>query len=145
MDYRNAFAISAAGMNLEKTRLDVTALNLANMHTTVGPDGKIFQPSRVIASTRTVSFGQQFGDMMTSANVTLPMAKVETMDVAPRVVHDPGHPDADNNGNVSLPGVNHLSEMINMMSALRAYEANVVAMNAAKVMAQRALDIGATS
>ncbi|MBB5020309.1 flagellar basal-body rod protein FlgC [Chitinivorax tropicus] len=145
MDYRSAFAISAAGMNLEKTRLDVTALNLANMHTTVGPDGKLFQPSRVVASLRAVNFGQQFDNLLTSTNLMLPMAKIETMEVAPRVIHDPGHPDADKNGNVSLPGVNHLNEMINMMSALRAYEANVVAMNAAKVMAQRALDIGATS
>ena len=58
-----------------------------------------------------------------------------------RAVHDPGHPQADANGYVMLPNVNPVTEMVDMMTATRAYEANVTAMNAAKNMALKALDI----
>ena len=141
MDFQNAFAISAAGMSVEKTRLDVTAMNLANMNSTKGADGQLYRPLRVVASSGSDSFATQFS-RQAGLNKLLPQVKIEAMSVAPRVVHDPGHPDADTNGNVSLPAVNHLTEMVNMTTALRAYEANVVAMNAAKTMALRALDIG---
>ncbi|PHV12877.1 flagellar basal body rod protein FlgC [Chitinimonas sp. BJB300] len=142
MDYRSAFAISAAGMSVEKLRLDVTALNLANMNSTQGADGQLFKPMRVVATLGGANFASQFEASASSLTSLLPAGRIEAMDVAPRVVHDPGHPDADEQGRVKLPGVNHLGEMVNMMSALRAYEANVVALNAAKTMAQRALDIG---
>jgi flagellar basal-body rod protein FlgC len=57
-------------------------------------------------------------------------------------VYEPGNPDADDKGFVSLPGINQVTEMVNMAGALRAYEANVVAMNAAKTMALKALELG---
>ena len=69
----------------------------------------------------------------------LSIARLET---APRLVFDPGHPDANDKGYVSYPGVNQVNEMTNLVVALRAYEANVTAFNAAKVMALKALDIG---
>ncbi len=141
MDYRSAFAISAAGMSVEKLRLDVTALNLANMNSTKGVDGQLFKPLRVVAKLGAASFASQF-DASSSLASLLPAGRIEEMNVAPRIMHDPGNPDADEKGNVQLPGVNHLGEMVNMMSAIRAYEANVVALNTAKTMAQRALDIG---
>jgi len=64
------------------------------------------------------------------------------MRVAPRMVYEPGHPHADTKGYVAYPGVDQSTQMVNMASALRAYEANVVAMNAARVMAARTLEIG---
>ena len=143
MDYRNAFAISAAGMSVEKMRLDVTSLNLANMHTTKGADGKLYQPMRVVA-TPVTNFAQKF-DSLGGAQAGLPSVRIEPMSVTPKQVYEPGHPDADERGYVTMPGVNHLTEMVNMMTALRAYEANVVAMNAAKSMAQHALELGGNS
>jgi flagellar basal-body rod protein FlgC len=141
MDFSTAFQISAAGMSLEKARVDVTALNLANMHTSRGADGALYQPLRVVARPGNASsFGATYETLGAMAG---PQAvHTEPMQAAPRLVHEPGHPQADERGYVAYPGVNHSAEMVNLVSALRAYEANVVAMNAAKTMALKALDIG---
>ncbi|HWI12296.1 MAG TPA: flagellar basal body rod protein FlgC [Burkholderiaceae bacterium] len=144
MDYTTAFQISAAGMTLERARVDVTAMNLANMHASRAPDGSMYQPLRAVAtSTSIASFGTVYDAAQGRSALTLPQdVHVEAMQVAPRMVHEPGHPHADDRGYVAYPGVNHAGEMVNLVSALRSYEANVVAMNAAKTMALKALDIG---
>ncbi len=145
MDYRNAFAISATGMQVEKTRLDVTAVNLANVHSTRGADGKLFRPLHVsVAEGKTefaVGFEQLAGARLHGAQVL----RIEETDAAPRQLYEPGNPDADDKGFVSMPGINQVTEMVNLSSALRAYEANVVAMNAAKTMALKALELGGAS
>ena len=74
-----------------------------------------------------------------------PGFRVETADLSPRLVHEPGHPLADSRGLVSYPGVDPATEMVTLMSASRAYEANVAAMNTARNLALKALDIGGTS
>ena len=138
MDYRAAFQISAAGMAAEKLRLDVTALNLANMHAAGASVDQVYRPQRVL--TQTVSFSQQFGALAgTAAGV---QTAVVPQNVAPRMVYEPGHPYANAKGMVAYPGVDNVTEMVTMSTALRAYEANVTAMNAARTMAARALDIG---
>lgn len=145
MDYAAAFRISAAGMTLEKARVDVTALNIANMNTSRAADGSLYQPVRVVSKPTSVqaAFGGVYEGAQGSTALTVPAAvEIEPTFAAPRLVHEPGHPDADDRGFVAYPGVQHASEMVNLVSALRAYEANVVAMNAAKTMALKALDIG---
>jgi flagellar basal-body rod protein FlgC len=142
MDYRNAFAISASGMDVEKLRLDITAANLANIHSGKRADGTLFQPMQVISGESGISFSTNFeqmaGERLRGAQVT----GIEPMPVAPHMVYEPGNPDADDKGFVEQPGINQVTEMVNLTSALRAYEANVVAMNAAKVMALKALELG---
>ncbi len=142
MDYRNAFAISASGMSVEKLRLDVTAANLANIHSGKRVDGTLFQPMQVVSTEAhgqfSTQFEQQSGVQLHGAQVV----GVTTMPTEPRMVFQPGNPDADDKGFVTEPGVNQVTEMVNMASALRAYEANVVAMNAAKTMALKALELG---
>jgi len=145
MDYNASFHISATGMTVEKMRLDVSAANLANMHTTAAPGTALYQPLRVISRENPLSFSQQVGALDTIDGGGAQVVAVEPMNVPPTLVYEPGHPDADAKGFVSYPGINNTSEMMNMMSALRAYEANVVAMNAAKTMAQRTLEIGGQS
>ncbi|WP_284620585.1 flagellar basal body rod protein FlgC [Aquabacterium humicola] len=143
MDYREAFAISATGMNFEKQRLDAAAANLANMHATTGPDGARYRPLRVVAATPSTSFAAAFGQQSPGvAALGVHGVRLELVDSPPRMVHDPGHPHADANGMVAFPGVDHVSEMVTLNSALRSYQANVVAMNAAKAMALKALEIG---
>ncbi len=144
MDYRSAFEISAAGMSLERARVDVTAMNIANMHTARTAGGMLYQPLRVVAKSLALpSFGTQFDAVQGNAQLTVPQdVRAEAMQAAPRLVHEPGHPDADERGFVTYPGVNHVGEMVNLVSALRAYEANVIAMNAAKTMALKALELG---
>lgn len=142
MDYFNAFAISATGMNVEKLRLDTSAVNLANIHSSKGPDGKLFRPLHVTTVEGTANFAVGF-EQLAGAQLHGAMVQgVEETDVAPHKLYEPGNPDADDKGFVSMPGVNQVTEMVNIASALRAYEANVVAMNAAKTMALKALDLG---
>ncbi len=146
MDYATAFQISAAGMRFEKARVDVTALNLANMNAARAADGSLYQPLRAVASPRALpSFGTRY-EAAQAVQLTVPQdVQFEAVQAAPRLVHEPGHPLADERGFVAYPGINHVGEMVNLVSALRAYEANVVAMNAAKTMALKALDIGGST
>ena len=145
MDYRAAFQISASGMSLERTRLDITSMNIANMHATRGADGKLFRPLRVVAQPATTPFASTLEAFAGAEPRGVQVTAIEELDVAPRSVYEPGHPDADDKGHVAYPGVDHVREMVTVMSAVRAYEANVVAMNAAKSMAAKALEIGGNS
>ncbi|SFV16658.1 flagellar basal body rod protein FlgC [Pseudoduganella namucuonensis] len=143
MDYHAAFQISASGMAVEKLRLDVTAANIANMNSAAASADQVYRPLRVLAQAAPLSFGQQFGQLYGAvAGGGVDVLGVAPEAAAPRMVHEPGHPYADAKGMVAYPGVNHTQEMVNMSTALRAYEANVAAMNAAKTMAARALEIG---
>lgn len=141
MDYFSAFAISGSGMSVEKLRLDVTALNLANVHSTRAGTGALYQPLTVVSQARPGAFAAA---MAGARNVQLgaQVAEVRASLVPPRLVYEPSHPDADNKGFVAYPGINSVTEMVTMMSATRAYEANVAALNAAKVMSMKALEIG---
>lgn len=143
MDYLQAFAISGSGMAVEKLRLDLTAVNIANMHSSAAADGSLFRPLRVLTRAEGASFAARFPGALALRGVQV--VGVEELDVAPRMVHEPGHPAADDKGYVAMPGVNHVAEMVTMLTALRAYEANVAAMNAAKMMASKALEIGGGS
>jgi flagellar basal-body rod protein FlgC len=142
MDYFAAFAISGSGMAVEKLRLDVTAVNIANVNSSRGADGTLFRPLRVVTSMRQ---DPRFEATLRAYGVPLGGVQVDEIrptDAPPRVLYEPGHPDADELGYVSVPGINPVSEMVSLIVATRSYQANVVAMNAAKFMAQRALEIG---
>ena len=146
MDYSSTFAISAAGMALERTRVEVAALNLANAHTTAAAGQAPFSPMRVVGVPPQQA---SFAAMMQAGEGTVaalkPQYRLETAAAAPRLVHEPGHPLADERGFVSYPGVDTAAEMVSLMGASRAYEANVAAMNTARSMALKALDIGGNS
>ncbi|MEJ5383350.1 MAG: flagellar basal body rod protein FlgC [Fimbriimonadales bacterium] len=125
--------VSASGLSAERLRMDLVADNLANANTTRTPDGQpyrrkvaIFQP---MAPTPQMPGGVR-------------VAQIATDSTPPRMVYDPGHPDADANGYVTYPNVDIVHEMVDMISASRAYEANIQAFNAAKDMFMRTLDIG---
>jgi flagellar basal-body rod protein FlgC len=135
MNYLQAFAISASGMAVEKARVDVTALNIANAAATRSPDGTAPRPLRVVSAARTAG---DFAGLLAGAQVL----ELRALEVPPRLAYEPGHPDADAKGFVAYPGINPVAEMMNLVTAVRAYEANVAALNAAKAMALRALEIG---
>ncbi len=148
MDYMQAFAISSAGMAVERMRVDVAALNLANANTIQTPDGVRYQPARVVArpASAGVSFADRFAVGLDSAlDGALPEASIEPTLTAPRTVYEPGHPFANERGFVTYPGVDSATEMVTLTSALRAYEANVAALNMARTLALKALEIGGAS
>lgn len=147
MEIASLFDISAAGMNVERLRLEVSALNLANANTTRGPDGRPFTPQQVVVQAGLSPFDATLNVALGGMDAqwgSLPVAQVQSTDVPPRQVYDPGHPDADANGFVTYPGINPVSEMVQLIAVTRAYEANVRAFNAARSMAQHALDIGSS-
>lgn len=133
----NVFSISAAGMDIERLRADVAALNLANASVAIGADGVGFQPLQVVARAAGTPFAAQFDQWLQSAVVT-----VEPAAAAPRQVLEPGHPLADDKGFVRYPAVDHTTQMFTMMNAMRSYEANVAALNMSRTMLLKALDIG---
>jgi flagellar basal-body rod protein FlgC len=144
MNYFSAFSISASGMSVEKTRVDVAAVNLANIHSTRSAAGGGYKPLRVVSGERPANaFSnvlQGVGDPrgLNGAEVVA----IAPLDVEPRMVHEPGHPDADEKGYVRYPRIDQTAEMLTLVTAMRAYEANLVAMSAARTMATRALEIG---
>lgn len=125
--------ISASGMTAERLRMDVVAENLANVNTSRGADGKPYRRKEVVLESRGASFGQVLDGVQ--------VAGIAADQSAPRRVYDPGHPDADAQGYISLPNVNPALEMVDLISASRGYEANVQAMNAAKQMFLKTLDL----
>ncbi len=145
MDFSYVAAISASGMDVERARLDAAAINLANAHTTRTAEGRPYKPLRVVS---TFSSTEPFSGTFSTGIHTMPGARlvdIRGADVAPRLAYEPGHPDADPRGFVAYPGVDPTLEMVNLMTAVRSYEANVIAMNAAKVMTLKALEIGGSS
>ena len=139
MDWNSIFAISAAGMQVEQARFNVSAVNLANANTVMGKDGSGFRPKSIVTALSGV-FSKHMSD---AESVQAPMVTgIIEQNVNPKLVYEPGNPAADEKGFVRLPGVNTTTEMLNIVTAIRAYESNVVAMNAAKSMAQKALEIG---
>jgi flagellar basal-body rod protein FlgC len=134
MNYHQSFAISASGMAVEKARVDVTAVNLANAHSTRAADGGGFRALRVVSAERSTGF-----DTLLRGAQVVEMRPIES---PPRLAYEPGHPDADDKGFVAYPGINAVAEMMTLLTAVRAYEANVAALNAAKAMALRTLELG---
>jgi flagellar basal-body rod protein FlgC len=138
-------AISGSALTAERLRLDVIANNLANVNTTRTAAGGPYRRQMVVFAPR----GEQVQWLYPGLEPDPPFrgrgVRVTgiVQDPSPfRRVYDPGHPDADAMGYVSLPNVNVATEMVDLMSATRAYQANVAAISAARTMAERALDIG---
>ena len=144
-DYNKLFAISASGMALERLRLEVAATNLANADTTQPQGGHPYLPQRVVARPAT-----NFEGVLNGAVSPLELrgpgtVEVQSVNAPPRLEHDPGNPAADANGMVALPAINSVEETMTMMTAVRAYEADVRALNAARTMAMKALEIGSSN
>lgn len=141
-DYLGILDVSAAGMRTERMRLEVAALNLANAQSVKAPDGSLYRPQRVV-STAAAALSTGFAEHMDAGDLAeLPSAEVIEADVAPRRLHQPDHPYADKDGFIEMPTVDPAVEMSEIITAVRAYEANVKVVSAAKSMMTRALEIG---
>ncbi len=142
MDFLTAMDISASALSAERTRINISATNLANANTTRTIEGGPYRAKSVVFAARPVD--RSFASHLDRMNATLRKVEVVKIveDQAPfREVYDPSNPDADVNGIVRMPNVNPLEQVVDIMSARRAYEANVTALEAVKSMALKALDI----
>ncbi len=140
MGFFNSMDISASGLTAQRLRLDTISNNIANANTTRTEEGGPFQRERVIFQERntTASFSDYLNHQKPAGVKVVSIEK----DTAPfKALYDPTHPDADPSGYVMLPNVNIVTEMVDMISATRSYEANVTAINSAKSMIGKALEI----
>jgi len=139
MDLLPAIEVTSDALNAEKIRLEVIGQNIANAQTTRGPDGKAYARKIVTFETqlREATLGEG-GPRLSGLRVA-----AITDDPKPgEKVYDPGHPHADMNGMVHLPNVNLSEEMVDLITASRAYEANLSVVRTSRQMAQRAMMIG---
>jgi flagellar basal-body rod protein FlgC len=148
----DAINASSSALSAERLRMDVTAENLANAQTTRGADGQPYRRKEVVLQQKN---GSDFGSMLASSMNPAARAAARAGDSAGgvevgaivedqtdfRMQYDPGHPDADAQGYVRMPNVNSVTEMVDLISAQRGYEANVTAIQTAKQMFSKTLDI----
>ena len=145
MSLFGAIDISGSGLAAERLRMDVTAENLANAQSTQGADGQPYRRKEVVLRQAGGGFETALSSAMGPGSAT-PARGVEVVSIAEdqspnRMVYDPGHPDADAEGYVSMPNVDPVTEMVDLIAASRAYEANVTAMQTAKSMFTKTLDL----
>ena len=145
MSIFNSFDISASGMTAQRFRTDIIAQNLANATTTRTENGEAYRKKNVVFTEKT---NTPFSNVLarTQADAVGSGVKVSKVydDYETEMVmkYDPSHPDADENGYVTYPNVNTVTEMTNLIDASRSYEANVTAFNATKNMALKGLELG---
>lgn len=140
MNLISGIDVTTSALSAQKTRLDVLAQNIANAQTTRGPDGRAY-------ARRVVSFESELMRQpgMSAAGSSLQgvrVARITTDKTAGQVVHDPQHPDAGPDGMVQMPNVNLAFEMVDLITATRAYEANLSVVKNARQMAMKTLQIG---
>jgi len=145
MDFFSSMNISSSALSAERTRMNLISSNLANANSTRTPEGGPYKrKDAVFGATPVESKG--FASALSNA-AGQDIRQVEVMRIIedqnpPRMQYDPNHPDANPQGYVAMPNVNVVEEMADMINATRTYEANVTAVNAAKSMAMKTLDIG---
>lgn len=142
MNVLTAMKISASALEAERARLNVAAMNLANIDTTHTIEGGPYRAKSVVFAATPLQ--GTFDDQLSSADDDLRQVEVVKVvdDKTPfKEVYDPGNPDADANGMVKLPNVDLTEQLVDTMNARRAYQANVAALDAAKSMALQALNI----
>lgn len=135
MNSFSIFRVSASALEAQRQRMNVIASNMANVHTTRTDEGGPYKRKDVVFSVLPVEAG-------TARLEGVKVDNVITDPTPPKIVYDPAHPDADKNGYVALPDINSLEEMVNMMMAVRAYEASVSTFNMSKTMFMKTLELG---
>lgn len=140
----DALSISASGLSAQRLRMDIIADNIANASTTRPADQTPFYRRYPVFSAQTApSFSSLLGQSLNAPSFGVTVTGIMEDRTTPgEMVYDPGHPHANSSGYVLMPNVNVTNEMVDMISASRAYEANVTAMNATKAMISKSLEIG---
>lgn len=133
MSLFNVFNVAGSAMSAQSQRLNVVSSNLANADSVTSADGQPYKAKQVVFSAQPID-----GTPATAVKVT----EVVEDKSPPKLMYDPKHPLADEKGYVSMPNVNVVEEMVNMISASRSYQNNVETMNSAKAMLLKTLSIG---
>jgi len=142
MDIFTTFQISGSALKANRIRLNTISSNLANVETTSTPEGGPYKKKSVYFESKPLSFKDQLDSNLQNGAQGVEVTKIIEDQEPPQKVYNPSHPDANEDGYVELPNISVLKEMVDMMSATRAYQANVTTIKSAKRMALKALEIG---
>jgi len=131
-------------LSVQQARLEVVSSNLANAQTTRTPEGGPYRRRDVMLAETLPrdGFGAILGDSFSSPVRSVRVSGVRRDPAEPRLVYDPSHPDADAQGYVAYPNINSVEEMVNLITVMRSYQANIAAFSALRDMAMRTLNIG---
>lgn len=146
MSFFDSLDISASGLTAQRLRMDLISQNIANANTSKTEDGTPYRRKVLVLQSR--GEGRPFSEYLSEASrARIGAGGVRVLQIAEdqsplKRVYDPGNPDADKDGYVMMPNVDITTEMVNMISASRSYEANISALSATKNMALKALEIG---
>lgn len=136
----NALSVGASALTAERVRIEAAVSNLANAESTHGPDGQPYRRRDVVlAADPQNTFEQALGQ---ASAVGVKVAAVVQDPTPPKMRYDPSHPDANAEGFVALPNIDTPEEMVNMLSASRAYQANLTAIGLIRDLVQKSLDLG---
>ena len=144
MDFFTAMEVSASGMAVQRVRMNVASSNMANVSTTRTADGGPYKRRDVALVSQQLP-PNRVGTAATTYRNAVRAVAVDAIvedETPPQLEYDPGHPDADADGNIALPNINAIEEMVDMITASRAYEAGITALGTAVAMAERAIGIG---
>ncbi|MCD6526680.1 MAG: flagellar basal body rod protein FlgC [Desulfuromonas sp.] len=142
MDIFTSLNISASALKAQRIRLDTISSNMANAETTRTPEGGPYKRKMVVFEPQQMSFSDHLSAREKKALSGVRVSQIAVDNSEPRLVFDPAHPDANNEGYVAMPDIDILKETTDMMLATRAYEANITTIKSAKRMALKALEIG---
>jgi len=143
MDFLSAMKIGASGLTAQRLRMDTIASNLANIETTRTPEGGPYKRKDVMFTALPLDeFATTLENALADQVRQVKVTEVVEDQSPPAMVFNPGHPDANEEGYVAMPNINLMEEMVNLINATRSFEANIQSINAAKSMAQRAIDLG---
>ncbi|MEI6609973.1 MAG: flagellar basal body rod protein FlgC [Deltaproteobacteria bacterium] len=140
MEFFTTFKICAAGLSAQRAKLDVITSNIANVNTTSTPEGGPYKRKTTTFFAEPLKEG--FDKSLADAVRIVKVQNVIDESGGFKRIYDPAHPDADKDGVVTLPNVNIMLEMTDLITASRSYEACATAFDAAKNMALKAMDIG---
>ena len=144
MNFLDALNTSASGLSAQRLRMNLISSNLANVNTPQAKEGTAYQRKDAVFAAQTTQsdFGETLAQHLHPGLAGVQVVAIRDDNREPILKYDPSHPDANKDGYISLPNINVVEEMVNMISASRSYEANVTAVKATKEMAASALDIG---
>lgn len=144
MDFMTALDVASSGLTAQRTQLNVISANLANVSTTRTAEGGPYRRKTVVLETMPTrsGFDVAMQDAMERELKGVKVSRVVLDARPPKVVHDPGSPDADKDGNVKMPDINVVEEMANMITVMRSYEANATSVETVKSLYSKATRIG---
>ena len=144
MGFFRSMDISASGLTAQRVRMDIIAQNIANAQTTRTPEGGPYRRKTVeLQAMGNQTFADAYSDSLNaSAGAGVRVTTIQDDMTDFKLVYDPNHADAGADGYVRMPNVDLATELVDMITATRAYEANVTALDAMKAMATKALEIG---